>query len=122
MFKTLFSIILIVVGFVTSAHANDLQLFNSDIEQSVLESSDEVYAFSPTHHQFIDVQKEQFSIVSNVNVEPSLSEEISVNNDGLFYRSNQLFILQHAQFVRAERDSAIHIHLRAILFPFHSFW
>ncbi|SDH01248.1 hypothetical protein [Winogradskyella thalassocola] len=122
MFKTLFNIIIIVVGFVTSVHANDLQLFSSDIEQSASESSDEVYAFSPTHHQFIDVQKEQFSVVSNVKVEPSPSEEISVNNDGLFYRSNQLFTLQYAQFVRAERDSIIHIHLRAILFPFHSFW
>ncbi|WP_179318069.1 hypothetical protein [Winogradskyella helgolandensis] len=122
MFKTLFNIILIVVGFAASVHANDFQLLNSDTEQSIIEFSGEIYSYSPIHHQFFDVQKEQLSVVSNVNVEPSPSEEISVNNDGLLSRSNHLYALQHVQFVRAEHHSVIHIHLREILFPFHSFW
>ena len=122
MFKTLFNIIIIAIGFATSAHANTFELLKSTVEQSVVESSSEVSAFASNHHPYIDVQTEQSSVVTIVNVEPSPSEEISVNYEGLSNRSSQLFALQHALFVRAERDSVIHIHLRAILFPFHSFW
>ncbi|MBU2927613.1 hypothetical protein [Winogradskyella psychrotolerans] len=122
MFKTLFNIILIVVGFATSVHANDFQLLNSATEQVVVDTEGEVYALSPTHRQYFDVQKEQLSIVSTNNLEPSPSEEISVLNAGLLSRGNYLISLLRSQFVIAEHRNVIQIHLREILFPFHSFW
>ncbi|WP_157724008.1 hypothetical protein [Winogradskyella sediminis] len=122
MFKTLFKIYVIVIGFAMSAHAENIPDFNSIIEQTSLESSDEVSGRSPSHHQFFDVQREQFSVVSNVDIEPLPLEEIAFNNAALTFRSQHLLVVQCAQYERAMRKEILHTHLKVILFPFHAFW
>ncbi|WP_299105063.1 hypothetical protein [uncultured Winogradskyella sp.] len=123
MLKTLFNIILILVGLGNSVHACDSQLLNSDLEHSVsIETSDEVYSIETSHRLFFDLQTKDFSVVSNVDREPSQSEENTLNNVAILCLSNCFTALQKSQFVRAEHNSFNHFYLKEILFPFHSFW
>lgn len=123
MIKTLFNIILFVVGLGSSAHANDFQLLNSDLEHSIgLDASNEVYKFSTSHHVFFDLQTQDFSVVSIADTEPSQSEETSIDSNAICHRSNYLSNVQRAQFVLAAHSGFDILHLKKTLFPFHSFW
>jgi len=122
MFKTLFKIFVIVIGFAMSAQAENIPDFNSTIEQTSLESSDEISARYPSHHQFFNAQKEPFSVVSNVDIEPLPLEEIVFNNAALTFRSQYLLAVQRAQYENAIHKEILQAHLKVILFPFHSFW
>ena len=123
MFKTLFNIVLILIGLGTAAHASDIQLLSSELQHSInIESSGEIHKLSTSQHLFFNLQTVDRSIVSNSEIKLSQPDEISIEIFGILHRSNHVSTLQHAQFNRYERDNFRNLHLRETLFPFHSFW
>jgi len=123
MFKTLFHIVLFIVGMSVSAQAVNIELLNSDLESSKTNTtSSEVYALASPHDLFFDIQTENYSVVIVSVAEPSQSDEISVNAEGITNSSNYLSSVQRSQYIKTERNSFNNFHLRETLFPFHSFW
>ncbi|WP_458628843.1 hypothetical protein [Winogradskyella sp. PC D3.3] len=123
MFKTLFHIVLFIVGMSVSAQAVNIELLNSDLEYSKTDTtSSEVYTLASPQDLFFDIQTEDYSVVIVSVTEPSSSDEISVNIDGITNYSNYLLTVQRSQYVKAKRNSFNNFHLRETLFPFHSFW
>ncbi|WP_040756126.1 hypothetical protein [Winogradskyella psychrotolerans] len=123
MIKTLFSIVLFLASFGASAHTCDIQLLNSDLEYSLSSDiSNEVNAYSTTHHSFFDIQTENYSVVFFSDTEPSRVDRVLESSDGITNRSTQLSAVLRSQFSIAELHSFKNLYLREILFPFHSFW
>ncbi|REE27476.1 hypothetical protein [Winogradskyella pacifica] len=123
MIKTLFSILLFLASLGTSAHACDTQLLNSDLESSLsIDSSNEIAAYSTTHHSFFDIQTENYSVVFFNDTEPSRVDRVLENSNGITNRSKHLSAVLRSQFSIAEPHSFNTLYLREILFPFHSFW
>lgn len=123
MFRTLFNIVLLFVGLGISAHASDFQLLNSELEFIIpADSTGDLYQLTNSHHQFFDVQTENYSVVTNADREPTRTNKTSTYADNLYYRSHYLSLLQNAQFNLEAHSRFYMFRLRKTLYPFHSFW
>ncbi|WP_179351451.1 hypothetical protein [Winogradskyella vidalii] len=120
MFKILINIALIFIGLGTSAYANDFELLSGDFEQTIsIETSGDVSELSASHHNFFDLQTEDYSVVSNADKEPAPENE---NSGQLFNCNGSFSVLETNQYVGAVLIACRYSYLRKLLFPFHSFW
>ena len=110
-----------VIG--TSVNAHNISVEHSELTHVIsIDNSDEISQQSVLQNQFFDAPTSDFRIVTNSNDGPSISDENLDHTVGLFYRSIDLFNIQHLQFVRAARSGFKTLRLKKTLFPFHTFW